>query len=690
MIGLLVSYSLLAQPTSQIGRQSYSIKRLAERYHYDCPAFDDSLSTLIFENFIGSLDGGGYYFLKEDIDYLEQFRYSVDDDISAKTTSFFTETIQIYRTRLIAVDSLISLIKAESIDYEKEEVLSFREEDYPDHVSDYAALKERWRKWLKYSVLSELFDGDYFEDPVNTSSEEAMLRVIDAEKEIFKYYQFKIKAKLEHPAGYKVFLGTFYLDAIAQAVDPHTSYFSDLERESFIESLSGENLVFGFSLEEDEDGIIRIASLLPGSPAWNSPDLNQGDQLLMVQLSDGKELDAVTSTLEDISLFFANSKADGCTLIVKKKNGQVVEVELMKGEVYVEDDVIKNLILTGDKKVGYITLPDFYTDWDNETGLGCANDVAKTIVKLQKENIEGLILDLRYNGGGSVREAIDLAGIFIDWGPIGIMQGKEREPASIKDMNKGSIYDGPLVILVHSLSASASEILTAALQDYNRAIVVGSKTYGKATGQIILPLDPDFRIGMAGYDNADPEYGFLKITTSKYYRINKGTHQKTGIVPDVLIPDIYDLFDYGEAKYENAILPDSVQKKVYFTPFTDYSATLNANSKKRIQENPGFSRFLHLIDSLLMDETIEEEVNIGIRGFWKDAVAEELFYQYLFDLEISEETVFKAVNNQFDQEILKMDAYRRELNAEYLEEVEHDYYIQEAYQVIIDLIQLKN
>ncbi|MBL7898604.1 MAG: PDZ domain-containing protein, partial [Crocinitomicaceae bacterium] len=503
---------------------------------------NDTFSSTVFYSFIKAIDGGGYFFLNSDIERFQKHQYNIDDQIKARTSTFFDEVAQVYKLRLTSADSILDVLEKETFNFKQKEVLSYHPDHYPDNVNTVIELKERWRKWIQYSILEELFNGDYFDSAIGESTESLMSKIHLAEEEVFAYEHFAIEVYLKNPSGYETELSTFYLDAIATTYDPHTSYFSGVQKEEFIEELSEEKKMFGFSVEEDDKGIIRIYDLVPGSAAWNSNQLNKGDEILSVTLGDGKSIDMQTSKVSDLMLLMSSSKSEELTLEIKKGNGEVLEVELKKSEVYIAEDAIQNAILNGDKKIGYITLPDFYTNWDDDGGLGCANDVARTIVKIQKENISGLILDLRNNGGGSLLEAIDLAGIFIDWGPLAIVHDKNGEATSIKDMNKGAIYTGPLVILVNGLSASASEIITAALQDYNRAIVIGSPTYGKATSQIILPLDPDFIYGVSDINKSDESFGHLKITIGGFYRITNSSHQRSGIIPDIIMPDFYDIY----------------------------------------------------------------------------------------------------------------------------------------------------
>jgi carboxyl-terminal processing protease len=478
------------------------------------------------------------------------------------------------------------------------------------------------------------------------------------------------------------------LDAIAQVVDPHTSYFSPNEQEDFVEELSKDNRAFGIQFDESDKGGVIIYEVLPGSPAWVSGELNKGDEVLSLKLGDHEKLDLTTAGIEELNLMFAAFNDDELTLIIRKANGQTKEVVIEQGLVYDDQDVIKSVLLDGEKKIGYITLPDFYTNWNGMAGNGCANDVAKSIVKLKKEAIDGLILDLRNNGGGSVREAIDLAGMFINYGPLAITQEQSREPNSMKDFNKGSIYSGPLVILVNGLSASASEIFTAAMQDHNRAIIVGSTTYGKATGQIMLPLDPNI-LNPYNTEPIDESLGYLKVTTSKYYHITKSTHQKEGLRPDIELPDVYDIYDYRESAYENALIKDSVVKKVYYTAASEFPIQeLQQASQNRLAASSFGNALMHTIDSLKTVMNGPEKFELNIEKYQDQSRNLSQTIDSLFSYLEQSTDAFVVKNNQYDLRIMEMNAYRSELNDAYLKRLTEDIYLDEAYRVLVDYISL--
>lgn len=663
---------------SEVGDRSKKLFDVIQLYHFNDVDLNDSTSSFIFDRFLEEMDPSGMIFLQEDITKLSAFRYKIDDEIKGKKVEFFALFADLFKERLLESRTYHDQVSAMKLDFLKEESVDLDDDAFFAYCETKEQLSEKWRLWTKYSILEEIFDYEYV-DSADSAPVDSLLQYVDEIRaSIFEGEEYYIKGFLENPIGYEAHLGTFYLNAIANSFDPHTTYFSPVEKEKFEDELSRGNFEFGFSLQEKEGGKVEVSGLIPGSPAWNCNEINVGDQVLSIVLDGKKKVDLRKKSLEDLQIQMYNLNPEKVVLNLLKQNGVSKQVELGKGEVYVEEDVIKSVILEGDQKIGYITLPDFYTDWDEEGTLGCANDMAKVIVKLQKENIDGLILDLRNNGGGSLREAIDLGGIFIDWGPLCVYKQRGTNPSSIKDMNRGSIYNGPLVILVNGLSASASEIFSASMQDYNRAVIVGSPTYGKATGQSIYPLDV-----------TTDKYGFVKVTNSKFYRVNKKTHQKLGVQPDVMIKDVFELYDYSESNHSNALSNDSVVKKLYFTPGPAFqSQGLTAGSKSRLSIHEQFQHLMTVLDSIENSSFGEGVVSLHIERYQERDRAFNQLLGNLFEEDSYQTSAFQAINNQFDQKIIQLNEYRRKLNEEYLKNVQSDLYIEESYFILSDLIQM--
>ena len=468
---------------------------------------------------------------------------------------------------------------------------------------------------------------------------------------------------LNHPSGYENYVASVYCDVIANLFDPHTEYMPLEEKQDFETSLGKEGYFFGFTLEENDNGDTEIGRLVPGSPAWKCGDLNKGDVVTSIGWEGKEAVDVSGLPASEIAELMESADTAKLHLTVKKQDGIQKTISLTRAKLDNEENNVRGFVLKGNILVGYIYLPDFYTAY--ETGYGsCANDVAKEIVKLKKENIAGLILDIRYNGGGSLQEALDMAGIFIDAGPLVMMKEKTGKIISLKDPNRGTIYDGPMTVLVNGQSASASELLGAVLQDYHRAVIVGSTTFGKGSAQVILPVDTNTATPLS---SRSTEYGFVKVTTSKFYRLTGGTTQHAGVTPDIILPDIFDGLNYHESALPSALPADVIKKNSYYTPLSSLPlASLANKSKSRVDADRNF-------------ELIRKYSSVLKEGKPADSA---------FDFSSLKKatTTYAVAVNAFDAPMLKSDSYHQELTNQWIQKISSDKYVEEAYHILNDLI----
>jgi carboxyl-terminal processing protease len=359
-------------------------------------------------------------------------------------------------------------------------------------------------------------------------------------------------------------------------------------------------------------------------------------------------------------------------------------VVLRKEMMDAEENVVKSFILRGQRKIGYISLPGFYTTWGEAEGSRCATDVAREIVKLKKENIEGLILDLRFNGGGSLQEAVSMAGIFIDAGPVGIIKGKNGDAITIKDINRGTVYDGPLVLLVNGMSASASEFLAAALQDHQRAVVIGSVTYGKASAQNLHPLDPHHP-NTEVTDKFKPGTGYVSVTLEKIYRITGKTAQRSGVIPHIVLPDIYDSLKFREAFMPLALPYDSIFKKTYYQPGLLLPVNeLNFKSQTRMAANADFER-VKQVASFLANLNDNKPVSLAYADFKKyydhqAQLAEVLTVPQAFI------PSFTVAHHQFEMQRMQRDKFTDDFNKAWEKKLREDISLDEAFHIICDYV----
>ncbi len=575
------SVCLNAQSFDNTVQNAFLISRMADKFHIQPRPLDDELSIRVYTGLLDELDGERIFFLQEDIKKLAVWRLQLDDEIRNKQSGFLSQITGIYTQRLQQADTMIDHISRVPFAFSVKETLTASEDSsWPASLT---AMHNKLYKLLKLSVLRGIASrtalapggttgalsagsgasspGSGKPSPKYLDSLEQVLR-----KRAAEMVKRGIQRMLQNPVGVDGMIGATYCQELASAYDPHTDYFPPDVKEAFETELGNKPIAFGLTLKEDETGNVVIGRLTPGSPAFKSGGLNEGDKIVAIQWPDRDPIDVSNAGLTEMNHILSTPLGGGSAIItVKKTDGTRRQVSLYKQRLDTEDDEekVQGFILKGSRTIGYITLPAFYSDWEDIKGVnGCANDVAREIIRLKKENIEGLILDLRYNGGGSMQEAVELSGLFIDAGPVGQVTTRDAKVYTLKDVNRGTIYDGPLVILVNGYSASASEMVAGTLQDYNRALIAGSPTYGKATAQIVLPMDTT--INPETYDEQRKAAAYIKLTTSRLYRINGRTAQLNGVKPDVQLPDPPAATPRREADERNALAAPEIAANKYY------------------------------------------------------------------------------------------------------------------------------
>jgi carboxyl-terminal processing protease len=667
-------------------QQAIVLKRMIERNHYSPRPVDDSLSSETFLKFIDELDPRRQFFIADDYKKLSTFRYKLDDELNGKGWEFLDLATGLYQERLKKADTIINLVLQKPFDFSADESVVFSNDKQFSFASTTAELTGRWNKWFKFLALNALYDIRE-NDSIADQPVKALLarHEVNLRQKIKTVHLRESQAILQNPGGFADYVKGIYFNSIAKSFDPHTAFFSPQEQENFQSAISTEEYSFGFEIGEDDRGNVIIDQVIPGGPAWKSGELNKNDLLLQLQWEGRQPADITMMTIEEAEEILHQYNHGNITVKIKKGNGTTRTMTLRKEKVEMEDDVVKGYVLQGEKRIGYISLPDFYTNWEDETGSGCANDVAKEIIKLKKENIEGLILDVRYNGGGSMWESLQMAGIFIDEGPLLGQKEKTGKLVFLKDPNRGTIYDGPMVLMVNGQSASASESLAAALQDYNRAVIVGSATYGKATMQQVFALDT-----MYSKPTTPSASGYVKITLGKLYRVNGQTAQLNGVIPDVLLPDAFDGLEYRE-KFSPDVLPvDSVKKNAYYKPLAALPVKeLSSLSDQRISNNQYFTGIKKAIQLQAAMMKSEQTISLKSEAFekWKKEI--ENAEKIMDEKEKPATKIFTARTHQQDKLMMVSNEYSRSIDQMMLKQLQHDIYIEQAYLVITDLIRLQ-
>ncbi len=653
---------------------------MVEKFHVQPRILNDSLSADFYTSLLNNLDGDRVYFNKEDVQQLAAYRYQLDDQVRQTKTDFLKLIANLYAVRLQQADTMIDAIATKPFNFSAAEKLTLEEDTtYPDGT---VAMHNKLYKKIKLDVLNDMLDfyeGIPDENKAKQKMDSAQTAI---EKKTISAYKRNINSMMQLPGGLQQFIADEYCKALASCYDPHTEFFPLTEEENFESELGNQQFRFGFSVKEDNGGGILINELEPGSPAFKSGQLNKGDKFQTLQWENQNAIDVSDAGINELVQILSQSNHDKLTITVKKADGTLRTVTLMKEQAEASDDTkVKSFLLKGSKTFGYISLPAFYNDWENENNgnNGCANDVAKEIIKLKKENITGLILDLRYNGGGSIQEAVELAGIFIDAGPVAqIKTTNQPKVITLKDVNRGTIFDGPLLILVNGYSASASELVAGSLQDYNRALIVGSSTFGKATGQIVLPLDASINKQTEDTSTMQADY-YVKITTLKLYRINGTSAQFTGVKPDIELPDFLQADPQREADQPFALLPTTIEANKYYKPYPPLQlASLQSIAK---QEADTIKYFKQLREYIAQYKAANVAGDVSLN--WKDALSKAKKDSVSSTFEKNDYTATYSIkNNAYDLEKLKANASSNNLNDSFIQFLSHDPYIKISYDLL--------
>ena len=658
------------------------LKRFLDKNHFQPVKWNDSTSVMLYNKWLDELDGEKLLFTQKDITVFEAYKNVLDDEMNGKGWGFFSVTTDIFRSRIARADSVIQVFLSKPADYIKPDSIAW---PYKTYAANEQEFTRRWQRYLKWQILDNISDEIIDNDdslavkfPLNFVQMEKAERQRTAKRE----GQY-IKSLLRTKEIFSSEMQSNYLNAIAWCYDPHTNYMNTKVKDEFNAEVSATEYSAGFSFEENEKGEKAIDVLQPGGSAWRSGQLHKGDVLIKVKKSDVEKNAEDMSPAELSQILSGNNKED-MELTVRTAAGQIKKVKLIPEKITDEEGIVKSYVIKSGKNIGYINLPGFYSR--EEEGAkevnynGCANDVSKEIIKLKKDNIAALILDLRNNGGGSMWEAIQLAGIFIDAGPVASVKEKDGKVIFMKDPNRGTIFDGPMIVLINGASASASEFLSAALQDYNRALIVGGSTYGKGTAQVVVPLDTLPADPYKKYDD------FVKVTERKFYRVNGSTVQWQGVIPDIALPDIYSNIKYKEKANKSALTPD-LSRKGMFQPLEAIPTDeLRSKSSGRIQNDPYF-KLIAEFSARSLSGSKEESIPLNWPGFVKyhKKIAESL-PSLKEGLKVPAADIIVR-NNSFDYEkIMISEKQIQEINKSYLKNISEDKEIAEACRIFADWI----
>ncbi len=655
---------------------------ILEKNHYDPKKIDDNFSKAIFKNFLNDLDPDKNLFLQSDITTLKKYETEIDDEIHGADLQFFPAVITIYKQRLAETPAIYKDILSKPFNFTTDEKVQL-DPDKLSYPANDAARKEQWRKRLKYLTLERYVD---LQNQRSKAGEKDSIKLkTDAQLEadargkvmqiMNRIYERQTKAFSDEDQF------SMFINTITDEMDPHTSYLAPVAKRSFDEDMSGRFYGIGAQLKE-EDGQIKIASVIPGSPAWKTQKIKENDVIVKVGQADVEPVDVTGYAVTDAVKLIRGGKNTEVRLTLKKADGTLQVVPIVRDEIVLDETFARSLVINKDgKKIGYIYLPEFYLDVNREDGARCSQDVAKELIKLKAENVDGIVIDLRNNPGGSLPEVVKMAGLFIPSGPI--VQAKDKNDAPIiwKDTDPSVLYSGPLAVMVNEGSASASEIFAAAMQDYHRAIIIGStSTYGKGTVQKPIPLGtPNFMTGTG-------ELGALVLTFEKFYRVDGGSTQKKGVTPDVVLPDQYEYLKIREKDNQTALPWDQIQKTDYLTWTSGVNLKqVEDNAKQRIAKDSAFAIIHKNTNWLSANVDKEYDLNIAKYKAQQDALRNI----------IQQNDTLSRLKKPIDAEPLAVDKdnyynnpdkAKMGRNKTWLSIVQKDLYLDEAVDIMKDMI----
>lgn len=602
LLSLLFSGAL--QPDAPVQNREKVLSQLIgnwlANWHYSGRKFDDDFSAKSFAQYTRDLDSGKSFLIQADLDSLKAYTLQIDDELRSGDFPLPHLGQQLLRQRVLQVQDICREILSKPFDFSEDEQIEL-DSDKRETSRDLSQLREWWRKWLKYLTLTQYLNLQKIAAGQKTASaktEGAFSAALEirarqaVEKSMQRLFSRLLKEKSDD-------MQALFFNALISIFDPHSQYFPPRDKEQFDIEMSGTLEGIGALLGED-DGFIKVFDVIPGSPAWIQNLLKVEDIILKVGQGDEEPVDIVGMSVVDAARLVRGKKGSLVRLTVKKTDGRIMQISLVRNVVEIQETYARSAVLINDKlkkSFGYIYLPRFYHDFNHSSGRNAGDDVKKELQKLAAIGVDGMILDLRSNGGGALEDAVKLTGLFIEKGPVVQVKDRHSVPQVYEDSDGEISYRGPLVVLVNALSASASEIVAGALQDYRRAVVIGGEhTFGKGTVQVMLDLD---RYVAADMQNLKP-LGAIALTVQKYYRITGASTQFQGVVPDIVLPDLYSYLGVGE-KNQKYSLPWDTVAPLSFTPWTlglPELAELKNRSLQRQKTNIRFQQIAENIDRL--------------------------------------------------------------------------------------------
>lgn len=688
---------------------------ILDRIHFNPKAIDDEFSKEAFETFLKYIDYGKRFLTQEDIDALQQYELLIDDQAKMRDLTFFDASMDRLDAGFAKSKLFYEKIIKEDLAEDAEGMIEL-DSDKKEWASNDAELEEYWRRSLTYDYISDVYElrkaqeDDSDSETVdkiidNTIDAETVDDIIDDtinaeadedEDEILTEEEIRTKAKEKVEERWDKFFERMsklrrsdrfesYLNTFTHLFDPHTDYYNPKEKQDFDINMGGKLEGIGARLSSEGE-YIKVVDIIPGGPAWKGKELEVDDKIVSV-MQDGEEpVNVVGWRTDDAVQLIRGKKGTIVHLKVKKKDGTTPSIRIERDEVIIDASFARSVIIDIPEtieNIGYIKLPKFYSSFERKGGNSCAEDIKVELEKLTAQNVNGIILDLRNNGGGSLNDVVKMSGLFIEEGPIVQVKPRDKKPYVYQDTDSSVQYDGPLIVMVNSYSASASEILAAALQDYNRAVIVGSNsTFGKGTVQRFFNLDK----AISGAKDMKP-LGELKLTMQKFYRINGGSTQLKGVVPDIIFPDRFSFVDVGEKDYDFAmpwteIPPVPFTQNVFQIKNID---ELAVNSQARIATNDQFTLISERAQKI-KDDKDKSQYPLDVDAFASVMDQSELDSEKFKDLMKDSLDNLSIKNLEVDLEYISLDESRVARNDDWIDGLYRDIYVEETLLIMRDLI----
>lgn len=689
LAGILLIASFLPKPSQNEGKEAVLVKTVlnyVEQLHFRPKSLDDKLSEQLFNYYIESIDGGKRFLTKEDLTKLENHRFNLDNQATEGTFTFFDLSIDLLDKSLRKTQVFYRELLSKPFNLNGDATFETDSDKRPFPVND-AELKEVWRKLLVYEIISRVnekleIQGKGSAEIKAKSTEELEKEAREAVLKLYdEWYERLFKTKRSDRLS-------IYINSLTHLYDPHSDFFEPIEKQNFDIRFTGKLEGIGATLQTVGD-YTKVATVVVGGPAWKTKEVFENDIILKVAQEGADFKDISGMVINDVVQQIRGKKGTKVRLLVKKVDGTIKEVEITRDIIELEEGFAKSLLLKNDQlpneKYGYIYLPRFYADFEDPKGRFCAPDVEKEIEKLKAENVKGIILDLRNNGGGSLSDVVKMTGFFIPSGPVVQVKSKESKADVLRDPDSRTQYDGALIVMVNNMSASASEIIAAALQDYGRAIIVGTKsTYGKGTVQRFFDLD----MGLRGYEEFKP-LGEVKITTQKFYRINGGSTQLKGVTPDIILPDQYHYLEIGEREEDYAMEWTEIAP-VGYEPQKSRLQSLDLLKKKsedRVKSDPSFQMILK--NALRIKKQRDQSVMPLSLNAYKQLLKNQEKEAQEFRDAFKNYQIKSVENLAGDLAEINADSAKITRNIAFKESVGKDIYLRESILILNDYIRLK-